>query len=341
MAKILLACLFIASFTSCSITSENKGQIFVNQQLIESSIQSVQPADQIALSIQTTNNRDSTLIVRLTVDPKIPDDNLNSSRAKEVMSSFITILPNLKTFTFCKIIFIKKNGSVISTSRSREFLFHMTPELATRVANYKDSARASIGYIDPNWTYINKDLNLSLKLKNDWYYVSEENDSLVYYSIGSDVNQLPQYRTDEDRKVTFRTLSNLDPGNAYPIFRISKDKMLPIGIQGRVNGHPGPAIFAGLVNNLFLSEDEYLKNVYELLLSRKFTEKEIHSFVFGNATFRGHQLMNTMKDGSRNYNLTVIKRFRSVTLLLSIHYSNEKELEEIKHELSDLKINQL
>lgn len=49
-----------------------------------------------------------------------------------------------------------------------------------------------MGFIDPGWTYINKDLNLKLPLKTDWYYVSEENDSLVYFSIGSEVNQLPQ-----------------------------------------------------------------------------------------------------------------------------------------------------
>ena len=298
----------------------------------------MQTAQQIELGIRTSNDHDSTLIVRLTVDPKIPDDSLNADRANEIINSFITLLPNLKSFTACRVIFIRKTGSVVTTTRTIEFLCPITPEVLTRVANYKDSTKVSLGYIDSSWNYINKDLKLSVKLKNDWFYVSRENDSLVYYPIGSDVSQLPQYRTDEDRRVPFQTLLKQFPTNPYPVFWISKNKMLPMGVGKGKDAYQGPTILAGLIKYPQGSEDEYLKDVYQILLSQKLTDAEIHSFFFGNASFRGTQPTKTQRYGTEFYNLTVIRQFRSVGLLLTIYYSNEKELKEIKSELSDLKI---
>ena len=341
MTKRLLACFLACCLFSCNFTFKKSGQLFVNQQLIESNIREVQPVKDIEFSVQTTNNRDSMLIVSLTVDPKIPDNSLNATRAKMVISSFITILPsqNLKSFSSCKIIFIKKEGSPISKSRSVGFICPMTPDLKTRVDNYKDSSRAAIGYIDTSWTYINQDLNLSIPLKSGWYYASDENSSYVYYAIGSDVNQLPQYRTDTDRKVTFLTLQGLDPGDAYPVLQLSKNKDLLMVKQNGAFDYKGPMISVGLTLNLFDSEDEYLKNLYELFYSKKLSEKEVHTFHFGNADFRGHQFSHEMKNNKEIYNLTAIKRFRKVSLMLNLIYSNDQEFEEIKNELNGLIIN--
>ncbi|HMG68024.1 MAG TPA: hypothetical protein VK588_10065 [Chitinophagaceae bacterium] len=301
----------------------------------------MQPAEHIELSEQITNNRDSILIVSLTVDPKIPDDSLNATRAKLVLSSFITILPNqnLRSFSSCKIVFLKKEGSLVSKSRAIEYICPMTADLVNRVDNFKDSTRAAIGYIDPNWTYNNQDLNLSLPLKAGWYYASDEHDSLVYYAIGSDISQLPQYRTDTDRKVTFLTLQSLDPGSAYPVLQLSKSKELLTGSQNGKFAYKGQVISIGLTLNLFDSEDEYLKKLVELYFSKKLPDNEIHSYRFGNASFRGHQFAHQIKNGKMVYNLTAIKRFPKVSLMLNLMYLNDKELEEIKNELSGLKIN--
>jgi hypothetical protein len=80
MTKPLLACLLIGCLTSCTFTTENKSQLFVNQDLLEREIRSVQPAKDIGMSVLYTNGRDPMLIVTLEVDPKIPDDSLNESR---------------------------------------------------------------------------------------------------------------------------------------------------------------------------------------------------------------------------------------------------------------------
>ncbi len=147
--------------------------------------------------------RDSMLIVKLTVDPKIPDDSLNAARAKLILSSFLTVLPNqnLITLSSCKILFVKKEGSPVTKTQSIGFDCPITADLITRVANYKDSSRTTIGYISPEWNFFNYDLHLALPLKGNWFYASEEHDSLVYYAFGSDIRELPQYRTDPDRKV--------------------------------------------------------------------------------------------------------------------------------------------
>jgi len=337
MARPLPICIFVCCFFSCRFTTENSGQLFVNQRLIESKIQSVQPAAHIDLSVQTTNGHDSILIVKLTVDPKIPNDSLNLNLAKQILASFLTILPNMTTFTACKILFTKQESSF--ESKTFGFICLITPELVTRLATIKDSTRTSRGYVDPHWNYINPDLNLSLSLQSDWYYNSDENDSMVFYSIGSDINQLPQYRTETDRKVTFQTLSELDPGVAFPVLQISKnDKLLTVIRNGKVDYH-GPLITVGLVMNMFDSEDEYLKNLYELAYSKKLSAEEIRTFHFGNADFRGHQFRHEIKNGQMANYLFVIKRFRKVTLVLNLIYSNDKEFEEIRHELSGLKIN--
>ncbi len=341
MIKSLLAFCFIIFIISCNFTFKKTGQLFINQQLIESNILVIQPAQEIELSIQTTNNHDSVLIVSLTVDPKIPDDSLDASKAKMVLGSFITILPaqNLKSFSTCKIIFIKKEGSLVSKSRSVEYICPMTPELVTRVANYKDSSRAAIGYIDPHWTYINQDLNLSLPLKSGWFYASEENDSLVYYDIGSDINQLPQYRTDTDKKVTFLPLQNLGPGGAYPVLQLCKSKKALSGVQIGNFTYIDPVIFVGLTLNHFDSEDEYMKRLFEMFYKKNLPENEIHSYRFGNTDFRGFKFEREMKNGETVYNLTTIKRFRKVSLVMNFIYSNDQELADIKNQLNGLKIN--
>ena len=341
MTKQLLACFLISCLLSCNFTFKKSGQLFVNQQLIVSNINEVQPAREIELSVQTTNNHDSVLIVSLTVDPKIPDDSLSLSKSKMVLGSFITILPaqDLKSFTTCKIVFIKKEGAVISNSRSIEYICSMTPELVSQVDNYKDSARAAIGYIDPHWTYINQDVNLSLPLKPSWLYASEENDSIVYYDIGSDINQLPQYRTDTDRKVTFLTLQNLGPGGAYPVLQICKSKASLTGSQNGKFDYKDPVIFVGLALNHFDSEDDFIKLIYGLFYKKKMSENDIRSYRFGNADFRGFQFKREMENSKTVYNLAAIKKFRKVSLVLNLIYSNDQELNDIKNELGSLNIN--
>jgi len=264
MTKTLLVCFLVCCFLSCNFTVNKTGQLFVNQQLIESNIRAVQPAEHIELSAQITNNRDSMLIVILTVDPKIPDDSLNAARAKLVLLSFIAILPsqNLRSFSSCKIVFLKKEGSFVSKSRAIEYICPMTVDLVTRADNYKDSARANIGYIDPNSTYINQDLNLSLPLKAGWLYVSEEQDSIRYYAIGSDINQLPQYRTDTDRKVTFLTLLNLHPGDAYPVLQLIKNKELLTVADKEKTEHRGHIGNSDLRGHQFAHNDKYGQTVY-------------------------------------------------------------------------------
>jgi hypothetical protein len=340
MPRLLLAFILFCPFLSCNYTKTNSGQLFVNQQLIESSIQAVQPAEHIYLSVRTTNDRDSVLIVQLTVDPKIPDDSLNAHRAKLVLSSFLAILPSqsLTSLTSCKIVFLKTSGSLISKSRSIAFTCPITADLTALVANYKDSTKTDIGYIDPNWTYINKDLKLSLTLKSDWSYASEEHDSILYYTIGSDINQLPQYRTDSNRKVTFLTLQKMAPAASYTVLQLYNTNDIKETASVKYN-YQGPLITAGLILNNFDSEDEYMKNLYEMYFSKKLPDDEIHSYNFGNAVFRGHQLSRPDKNGRTIYLLSVIKRFRKVSLVLNMKYTDNKEYEEIKSELSGLKIN--
>jgi hypothetical protein len=161
----------------------------------------------------------------------------------------------------------------------------------------------------------------------------------VYYAVGSDINQLPQYRTDTDRKVTFLTLLNQGPGAVYPVLQLIKNKELSTTADKEKNKYRGPAIIAGLVLSHFDSEDEYLKNLFGLFFKKKLSDKEIHSYHLGNASFRGHQFAHNDKNGQMVYYLSVIKRFRKVGLVLTMKYSNDKELEEIKNELSGLKIN--
>jgi hypothetical protein len=341
MTKTLAGCFLICCFLSCNITSTNTGQLFVNQKLIESSIREVQPAKEIKLSIQTTNNRDSILIVNLSVDPKIPDDSLNADRVRLILSSFLAILPkqNLESFSSCKVIFLKTEGSVITKSRAIEFDCPVTDDLLNRVSNYKDSSRASIGFIDPNWTYFNKELNVSLPLKAGWFYASDEHDSLVYYAIGSDINQLPQYRTDPDRKVTFLTLRGLSPGVPYSVLELSKKNEPSEEIDKAKADYWGPRISAGLILNRFESEDEYLKKLYELVSSKKLPKDEIHSYIFGNARFRGLYFERPNENGKMIHYISALRQFTKVSLVVNLQYSNTKELEEIKNNLSDLNIN--
>jgi hypothetical protein len=313
----------------------------VNQELIESKIRDIQPAEQIELGIQTTNGRDSVLIVKITVDNKIPDEKLNSDKANLVLESFFPVLQNQdwKSLSTCKIFFIKKDGGLVSTTKSIGFVCPINAEFASRLSNFKDSSKTTIGYIDPSWNYINKDLNLSLPLKAGWHYASEEHDSILYYTVGTDVNELPQYRTDSDRKVTFATLRDLRPGDAYQVFLLHKN-IDPFSQGGKSrNNFMGPSIFAGLTMNLFNSEDEYIKNLYELLFSKKLEEDQIRTYRFGNLSFRGYLFSNVGQDGKMIYSLSLVKRFRKVSLVMNLKYSDKEELQEINQALSGMKIN--
>jgi hypothetical protein len=339
MNKRLLICGVILCLLSCNFTREQHGQVLVNQQLIESNIQAVQPAENIDISIQTTNNHDSILIVKLKVSPKTPKDSLNGEQAKRVIASFITILPSMQTYTAYKVIFLKKDGAI--STRSIEYLFPVTAELASRVTDYKDSTKTSMGYMAPGWTYMNKDLDFSVALNPGWYFVSDENDSTVFYPIGSDLNQLPQYRLDSDRKVTYLTLSHLDLGSDHTVLSISKkDSVLKKSAKG-LPIYGGPIVTFGLVMNLFHTEDEYLQNLNETFNNKKLPSGQIKTYHFGNADFRGYQFTNPDGNGKMVHFLMVIKQFRRVTLIVRIIYSNAKEFEDVKQELSGVKILQV
>jgi hypothetical protein len=316
------------------------GELFVNQKLIESNIRAVQPAEKIQMGMQTENGRDSMLIVKLTVDPKIPDDSLNAARAKLILASFLTVMPNqdLISLKSCKILFVKKEGSSVSNTKSIWFVCPITPDLITRVANYKDSSRITIGYISPDWNYFNYDLHIALPLKGDWFYVSEEHDTLVYYPFGSDINELPQYRTDPDRKVSYRGLQDLNPGASYQVLLLSKSNEHLTTMEKMQTDYHGPSIYAGLIINIFESEDEYLKNLYELYFNKKLLESKIHSYNYGNAVFRGLQFEHAAKNGDMVHYLSAVKRFSKVSLVLNVRYTNAKELEEINQLLSTMKI---
>jgi hypothetical protein len=336
MNKGLLTCWVILCFTSCKFTREQHGQVLVNQPLIESNIQAVQPAENIDISIQTTNDHDSILIVKLKVSPKTPLDSLNAARAKLVIASFITILPSMRTYSAYKVIFLKKDGAI--STRSIEYLLPMTAELVSRVTNFKDTTKTAMGYMAEGWIYINKDLNFSAALNPGWYYVSDENDTTVFYPIGSDLNQLPQYRLDSDRKVTYLTLSHLDPGSDHLVLTISKNGSVLKKSSKGLTIYGGPMVSFGLVMNLFHSEDEYLQNLNEALYDKKLPSKQIKTYRFGNADFRGYEFSNPDGNGKSIHFLMVIKQFRRVTLIVRIIYSSAKEFEEVKQELSGVKM---
>ncbi len=86
--------------------------------------------------------------------------------------------------------------------------------------------------------------------------------------------------------------------------------------------------------------DEHLQNLYELYFSKKLTKEEIHSYPFGNGNFRGHPFGHADKNVKTIYYLLLLKRFRKVSLILNLQYSNNDELEGIKQELSELNRNE-
>jgi hypothetical protein len=110
LGNIMFYFLQIYPRTAWSGTGKS-GQVLVNQPLIESNIQAVQPAENIYISIQTTNDHDSILIVKLKVSPKTPVNSLNAAQAKLVIASFITILPSMRDYRAYKVIFLKKGWS--------------------------------------------------------------------------------------------------------------------------------------------------------------------------------------------------------------------------------------
>jgi hypothetical protein len=195
-----------------------------------------------------------------------------------------------------------------------------------------------MGFMSPGWTYMNKDLNFSVALNPGWYFVSDENDSTVFYPIGSDLNQFPQYRLDSDRKVTYLTLSHLYPGSDYTVLSISKkDSVLKRSAKG-LPVYDGPIVTFGLVMNLFHSEDEYLENLNVILYNKKLSSSQIKTYRFGNTDFRGYQFSNPDGNGKSIHFLMVIKQFRRVTMIVRIIYSSTKEFEDVTQELSGVKM---
>ena len=76
-----------------------------------------------------------------------------------------------------------------------------------------------------------------------------------------------------------------------------------------------------------------------MFYKKNLPENEIHSYRFGNTGFRGFKFERELKNGETVYNLTTIKRFRKVSLVMNFIYSNDQELADIKNQLNGLKIN--
>jgi len=223
MTKPLIVSFLILAFVSCTFTTTKHDHAFVNETLMKSQIQTVQPASNIEMGVQIKDGRDSMIIINLEVDSKIPDDSLNGLKAKDVFGSIMTTVSDLQSYSSCKINFIKKPGS--QTTQLLSYECPITPELLTRLKNYKDSTKTTEGYIYKGWVYNNSDLELSMPLINGWYYPSQEMGSVVFYTIGADdVNQLPQYLTDPEKKISFQGLYALGPGETHAVFHICKYK---------------------------------------------------------------------------------------------------------------------
>jgi hypothetical protein len=336
MTKPLIVSFLILAFVSCTFTTTRHDHAFVNETLMKSQIQDVQPAKNIEMGVQIKDGRDSMIIINLEVDSKIPDDSLNGLRAKQVLESIITTVSDLQAYSSCKINFIKKPGP--HTTELLSYQCPITPELLTRLKNYKDSTKITEGYIYKGWVYNNSDLELSMSLINGWYYPSQEMGSVVFYTIGSDdVNQLPQYYTDPEKKISFKGLDALGPGETHPVFHICKYKEKIF--SGRaIDSIFCPAMEVGLVINRFDSEDEYMKAVGQIVRSKELPANKIHSFHFGDIVFRGIQESGVLKSGKTIHQLWLMKQFRSVSLVISMIYQNDKELEEMKQALNKIKI---
>ena len=338
MTKTLTAACLILAFVSCTFTSTRQGHVFVNETLMESQIQTVQPAKNIEMGVQIKDGKDSMIIITLEVDSKIPDDSLSEFRAKQVLGSIITIISDLQAYSSCKIIFVKKSGSTVNTTKSIFYQYPITPALLTNLKNYKDSTKITEGYIYNGWVYNNGDLELSMPLINGWFYPSLEEGSGVFYTIGSDdVNQLPQYYTDPEKKISFKGLYALGPGQTHTIFRICKYKEKIL--SGKANSSFFcPAMEAGLVINRFASEDEYLKAVEKMVFSKETPAGKIHSFTCGDIGFRGIQEGVVLKNGKTIHLLSLMKQFRRVSLVINLIYLNDKELAEMMQSLNKIKI---
>ena len=338
MTKTLTASFLILAFASCTFTSTRQGHAFVNETLMESQIQTVQPAKNIEMGVQITDGRDSMIIIKLEVDSKIPDDSLNEFRAKQVLGSIITTISDLQAYSSCKIIFIKKSGSAVNITKSIFYQYPITPVLLTKLKSYKDSTKITEGYIYKGWVYNNGDLELSMPLINGWFYPSQEMGSVVFYTIGSDdVNQLPQYYTDPEKKISFNGLYALGPGETHTIFHICKykDKIF----SGKaIDSIFCPVMEVGLVINRFVSVDDYMKAVEKMMLSKELPADKIHSFHYGDIVFRGIQQGFVLKSGKTIHLLLLMKQFRRVSLVINLIYQNDKELEEMTQALNKIKI---
>ena len=338
MTKTLLSSCLILAFVSCTFTTTKQGHVFVNETLMESQIQTVQPAKNIEMGVQIKDGRDSMIIITLEVDSKIPDDSLSEFRAKQVLGSIITTISDLQSYSSCKIIFIKKSGSAVNTTKSMFYQYPITTALLTNLKNYKDSTKITEGYIYKGWVYYNGDLELSMPLINGWFYPSHEEGSGIFYTIGSDnVNQLPQYYTDPEKKISFKGLDALGPGETHSIFHICKYKEKILSGKA-IDSIFCPAMDVGLVINRFASEDEYMKAVQQIVLSKELPANKIHSFTLGDIVFRGIQEGVVLKGGKTIHQLWLMKQFRHVSLVINLIYRNDKELEEMMQALNKIKI---
>jgi hypothetical protein len=338
MTKPLIVSFLILAFVSCTFTTTRQGHVFVNEALMKSQILAVQPAKNIEMDVQITDGRDSMIIIKLEVDSLLQTDSLNEFRAKLVLGSIITTISDLQSYSSCKIIFVKKSGSNVNTTKSIFFRYPITPALLTNLKNYKDSTKTTEGYIYKGWVYNNSDLELSMPLVNGWYYPSQEMGSFVFYTIGSDdVNQLPQYNTDPEKKISFKGLYELGPGETHTIFHICKYKEKILSGKA-TDSIFCPAMEVGLVINRFASEDEYMKAVEQIVLSKELPANKIHSFPCGDIVFRGIQQGVVLKSGKTLHQLWLMKQFRRVSLVINLIYVNDKELEEMMQALNKIKI---
>ena len=338
MTKTLTAACLMIAFVSCTFTTTRRGHAFVNESLLKSQIQAVVPAKNIDMDVQITNGRDSMIIIRLDVDSLPENDSLNELIAKQVLGSVITTISDLQSYSSFKIIFSRKSGSGVKTVKSVFVQYPITPDLLTRLKNYKDSTRTTEGYIYKGWVYNNSDLELSMPLINGWFYPSQEMGSVVFYTIGSDdVNQLPQYYTDPDKKISFKGLYELGPGETHSVFHICKYKEKILWGKA-ADSIFCPAMEVGLVINRFASEDEYMKAVEQIVASKQLPSNKIHSFQFGDIAFRGIQKDLILKSGKTMHQLWLMKQFRRVSLVVNMIYLNDKELEEMKQALNKIKM---
>ena len=215
------------------------------------------------------------------------------------------------------------------------FLFFTYSSLAQNC----ESGLLSLGMIDSQWVYKNKDLKISFKLPVGWYLFDQVATEKKYLRIGSDYGKISEPLADRDGPtVDLAQLKQLPIEYALTLLSLAKlqDTLSVIPSANEIQQNYTISFRTYYADTV--GTDRFLKMFYKKITRQNAQDPEIKDGKLGEMDYKYFLLKTTNKSGEIENRIFGVRNFGCTNLMVRITYLTDADFLLISDICNELKI---